>query len=124
MQGQTVKLFLTSPSILILKIIRYQVLLNPFFPFHSVTIISLIIILRNSLYPKSLLVHVLASVSSHISKTSSVMLLLFIYNFYDFPDGSVIKNLPANEGAAGDAGSISGLRISPGGGNGNVLQYS
>ena len=33
----------------------------------------------------------------------------------------VVKNLPAN---AGDAGSIPGLEISPGGGNCNPLQYS
>ena len=38
-----------------------------------------------------------------------------------FPGGSVIKNLPAN---AGDTGSILGLGRSPGGGNGNPLQYS
>ena len=38
-----------------------------------------------------------------------------------FPDGSVVKNLPAN---AGDAGSIPGLGRSPGVGNGNPLQYS
>ena len=33
----------------------------------------------------------------------------------------MVKNLPAN---AGDAGSIPGLGRSPGGGNGNPLQYS
>ena len=33
-----------------------------------------------------------------------------------FPGGSVVKNLPANAGDAGDMGSIPGLRISPGGG--------
>ena len=38
-----------------------------------------------------------------------------------FPDGSVIKNLPAN---AGDMGSISGLGRSPGEGDDNPLQYS
>ena len=38
-----------------------------------------------------------------------------------FPDGSVVKNLPAN---AGDMGLIPGLGRSPGGGNGNPLQYS
>ena len=38
-----------------------------------------------------------------------------------FPSGSVVKNLPAN---AGDVGSIHGLGISPGEGNGNPLQYS
>ena len=35
--------------------------------------------------------------------------------------GSVVKDLPAD---AGDSGSISGLRRSPGGGNGNPLQYT
>ena len=38
-----------------------------------------------------------------------------------FPGGSVAKNLPAN---AGDGGSIPGSGRSPGGGNGNPLQYS
>ena len=38
-----------------------------------------------------------------------------------FPGGSVVKNLPAD---AGDVGSIPELGISPGGGNGNSLQYS
>ena len=38
-----------------------------------------------------------------------------------FPGGSVVKNLPTS---AGDTGSIPGLRRSPGGGNGNPLQYS
>ena len=37
-----------------------------------------------------------------------------------FPGGSVVKNLPAD---AGVAGSIPGLRRSPGDGNGNPLQY-
>ena len=41
-----------------------------------------------------------------------------------FPGGSVVKNLPANAGATGDAGSIPGWGRSPGGGNGNPLQYS
>ena len=38
-----------------------------------------------------------------------------------FPDGSVVKNLPAS---AGDVGSTLGLGRSPGEGNGNPLQYS
>ena len=38
--------------------------------------------------------------------------------------GMVVKNLPANAGDARDAGSIPGLGRSPGGGNGNPLQYS
>ena len=38
-----------------------------------------------------------------------------------FPDGSVVKNLPARARAAGDAGLIPGLGRSPGEGNGNPL---
>ena len=38
-----------------------------------------------------------------------------------FPGGSVVKNLPAK---AGDMGPITGLRRSPGEGNGNPFQYS
>ena len=43
------------------------------------------------------------------------------YVLNDFPDGSVVKNPPAN---AGGVGSISGSGRSPGEGNGNPLQYS
>ena len=39
----------------------------------------------------------------------------------EFPGGSMVKNPPAN---AGDVGSIPGTGRSPGGGNGNPLQYS
>ena len=39
------------------------------------------------------------------------------------PSESVVKNPPANAGAPGDSGSIPGLGRSPGGGNGNPLQY-
>ena len=39
----------------------------------------------------------------------------------EFPDNSVLKNLPAN---AGDMGLIPGLGRSLGDGNGNPLQYS
>ena len=38
-----------------------------------------------------------------------------------FLGGLVVKNLPVN---AGDTSSILGLRRSPGGGHGNLLQYS
>ena len=40
------------------------------------------------------------------------------------PGCTVVKNLPANAGDAGDAGSIPGSGRSPGEGNGNPLQYS
>ena len=38
-----------------------------------------------------------------------------------FPDGPMVKTLPAN---AGDMGSIPGWGTSPGEGNGNPLQFS
>ena len=41
-----------------------------------------------------------------------------------FEGGSVVKNLPASAGGAGDMGSIPGWEGSPGGGNGNPLQCS
>ena len=41
-----------------------------------------------------------------------------------FPSGSVIKNPPTNAGDLRDEGLISGSGRSPGGGNGNPLQYS
>ena len=41
-----------------------------------------------------------------------------------FPDGSVVKNLPANAVDAGYSGLIPGSGRSPGGENGNPLQYS
>ena len=40
---------------------------------------------------------------------------------WGFPGGAVVKNLPAN---AGDMSSIPGSGRSPGGENGNPLQYS
>ena len=52
-------------------------------------------------------------------------MLLFIYIFppqkKGFLNGSVVRNPPAN---ARDKGSIPGSERSPGGGNGNPLQYS
>ena len=36
----------------------------------------------------------------------------------------MVKTLPANAGETRDAGSIPGLERSPGGGNGNLPQYS
>ena len=41
-----------------------------------------------------------------------------------FPHGSVVKNPPANAGDSGDSGLIPGSGRSPGGGNGNPVQYS
>ena len=41
-----------------------------------------------------------------------------------FPGGQWWKNPPANAGDERDAGSIPGSEKSPGGENGNLLQYS
>ena len=51
---------------------------------------------------------------------------IFVYRiiYTGFPGGSVVKNLPANAGAAGDECLIPGLERCPGGGNDNLLQYS
>ena len=44
--------------------------------------------------------------------------------YLEFPGGSLVKNPLANAGERGDASSVTGLGISPGGGNGNPLRYS
>ena len=41
-----------------------------------------------------------------------------------FPGGTVLKNSPGNAGDTRDASSIAGSERSPGGGNGEPLQYS
>ena len=63
---------------------------------------------------------------------SIILSILFFFknNFYwiivalGFPGGSVVKNLPANAGDTGEAGSSPGLGRSPGGRRCNPLQYS
>ena len=57
---------------------------------------------------------------SACSKSSVKLLTIGI----GFPGGTVVENLPANPGDPRDAGSIPGSGRSPGGGNGNLLQYS
>ena len=54
-----------------------------------------------------------------------VLLLLFpIKSQRDFPDGTVVKNLPTNAGDTRDAGSVLELGKFPGVGNNNPFQYS
>ena len=53
--------------------------------------------------------------------------ILFISNgmlILGFPGGAVVKNLPTSTGDSRDMGSIPLSGRSPGGGNGNPLQYS
>ena len=40
-----------------------------------------------------------------------------------FSGGTVVRNIPVRAGDGGDVGWIPGLEDSPGGGNGNPLQY-
>ena len=54
-------------------------------------------------------------------REKSLILILAIGQYWDFPGGSVVKNPPAN---AGDMGSIPGSGRSPEEGNGDPLQYS
>ena len=53
--------------------------------------------------------------------TPNVSLKLPTLHLKGFPGGLAVRNLPAK---AGDLSSIPGLGRSPGGGNGNPLQYS
>ena len=48
----------------------------------------------------------------------------FIQGYWGFPSGSVGKESACNAGDIEDVGSTPGLGRSPGGGNGNLLQYS
>ena len=59
--------------------------------------------------------------SGHFSKEPD---LLRSHNALGFLSGSVVKSLPSNAGDIGDIGLISGSGRSPGGGHGNLLQYS
>ena len=53
--------------------------------------------------------------------TIEVTLLVMVL---DFPDVSVVKNLPASAGDTRDSGSTLGSGRPPGGGHSNTLQYS
>ena len=46
------------------------------------------------------------------------------YKLSGFPEDSMVKNPPTNEGNLGDMGLLPGLGRSPGEGNGYPLQYS
>ena len=55
------------------------------------------------------------------SQRGQFVLFIYMYLHSGFLGGSVVENLPVN---AGDSGLIPRLGKSPGGGNGNPLQYS
>ena len=63
------------------------------------------------------------------NQTSSKFFLFLFHlacstDFESFQGDAVVKNPSANAGEAGEVGSIPELGMSPGGGNGNPLQYS
>ena len=55
---------------------------------------------------------------TELEEYSKPLLWRWVCKFKSFPGGSLVKNLHAN---GGDVGSVSGLRKSPGEGNGNPL---
>ena len=75
--------------------------------------------LRGSAFSFSLL-----SLMLDVSLSSMTFIMLRYVPLVGFPDGSVVKNSPANAGDAGDMGLIPGLGRSPGVGNGNTFWYS
>ena len=75
--------------------------------------------LRGSAFSFSLL-----SLMLDVSLSSMTFIMLRYVPLVGFPDGSVVKNSPANAGDAGDMGLIPGLGRSPGVGNGKLLQDS
>ena len=56
-----------------------------------------------------------------MTKDSEKRICSLLGDYQGFPNGSLIKNLPAN---SGDTGSILGSGRYLGGGNGSPLQYS
>ena len=60
-------------------------------------------------------------IPGNIKHLKPIAALASSMDFWGFPGGSVVKNLPAN---AGDVLSVPGWGRSPWGGNGNPLQYS
>ena len=72
---------------------------------------------------RHLLIFVLPNLYTHLHMSFSVLFGKYP-SFWGFPGGAVVKNTPANAGHSEDMGSISRLGRSPGGGNGNPLQYS
>ena len=63
----------------------------------------------------------------HVSFKCTAQRFSYIHictNRYGLPRWPSSKESACNPGVAGDTGSIPGLRTSPGGGHGNLLQYS
>ena len=66
-----------------------------------------------------------SEISMYYFCTKTVIIkIICTWVYVDFPSSSEVKNLPASAGDARDVGLIPGSEISPGGGNGDLLQYS
>ena len=63
-------------------------------------------------------------ISFVISSVTHWLFKSVLFNFWGFPGGSVVKNLPAKAGDTRDMGSVPVSGTVPGVGNGNPLQYS
>ena len=85
----------------------------------TVDVLVLLLILEENLSNFSLL-GVMSAVG--LSYVASIMPRYFPP--MGFPAGSVVKNPPVNAVDTGDVGLVLGSGRSPGGGNGNPLQYS
>ena len=59
-----------------------------------------------------------------VNKMMSLLFNMLSRFFMDFKSGAMVRNLPVNAGDERDAGWIPGMGRSPGGWNGNPLQYS
>ena len=68
--------------------------------------------------------NIVRQLSSNLKKITALTQSFGLCWIPGFPGGTLIKNSPANAGDERDAGSVPGRRRSPGGGNGNPLQYS
>ena len=66
----------------------------------------------------------LKNISGYLFYLICTHILLNVFFNWGFPGSSMVANLLANGGDAGDAGSVPGLERSPEEGNGNPLQYS
>ena len=59
-----------------------------------------------------------------MAKMNLIPVLIILCFSWGFPCDALVKNLPANAGDVRDSSSIPGLGRCPGGGKGNLLQYS
>ena len=67
--------------------------------------------------------HTQKGIRCHVNVSKALFQSSLCYS-QGFPGCSVVKSLPADVGTAGDSGLIPGSGRSPGGENGNPLQYS